>query len=108
MTAFLAALLASQSGSAGDAVTERVSTAADGVTLVVIDTIFIDPAQFENRHVRLSGMVAEQDPDGHWLYLEDQTDRIYIATPFAIPALEGRSVTITGVRDDVSSARLAM
>ena len=74
----------------------EVSTAYNERTSISIGELFDDPSTFESRHVRIAGIVGDQDLRGNWLYIEDQAARIYVATPLALPRLDGKSVTING------------
>ncbi len=84
-------------GSAATISEIQTGSSFDNRASISIGELFDDPAAFENRHVRIAGIVGDQDPAGHWLYLDDQTARIYIDTPIAIQQLHGKIVTISGI-----------
>ncbi len=68
----------------------------DDRTIVAIEELFVNPAWFDTKHVRVTGTVGDQDPHGYWLYLTDQKVRIYIEVPLHLTQIAGKTVTIYG------------
>ena len=61
-----------------------------------MEELFDNPAIFEGRRVWILGLVDDQDPLKHWLYLDSGDGRIYVETPMLIEQLVGEYVQITG------------
>ncbi len=63
---------------------------------ITIEELFDTPAIFEGRRVWILGLVDDQDPLKHWLYLDSGDVGIYVETPMRVEHLVGEYVQITG------------
>jgi uncharacterized protein YdeI (BOF family) len=76
------------------------SSAAPAVTPGVNNAAIIkDPAAFEGRELVLKGKIATECGSGCWFLLDDGTGQLYVdlaKNNFAIPQLQGSTVTVKG------------